>query len=66
MTFQRPPAAGTDPHLEGRVTAKTLDHYKNAAARLVSWCQLHHANPCTPDEWGDALMEYKNSKRHEL
>ena len=61
-----PPAAGIDPHLEGRVTAKTLENYKRAAALLVSWCQLHHANPWTPDEWDDTLIEYKNSRRADM
>ena len=63
---KRPPAAGADPHLEGRVTAKTLDHYKRAAARMVPRCQQHHARPWTPDEWDDRLMEFKLSARKEL
>ena len=49
----------TDVHEEGRVTADTVLKYKEAVVPFLLWCAREGADPFTPDQWDDALMDFK-------
>ena len=46
-------------HEEGRVTTTTILRYKEAVVPFVKWCAREGVEPFTPDQWDDAIMDFK-------
>ncbi|CAK0877916.1 unnamed protein product, partial [Prorocentrum cordatum] len=46
-------------HEEGRVSASTVLKYKEAVVPSVKWCVREGEEPFTPDQWDDAIMDFK-------
>ena len=51
-----------DAHQKARVLPGTLKQYQAAAWGFVCWARLVRIFPEKPEEWDDALVEYKNFK----
>ena len=49
-----------DPHQEKRVQLETIKSYQSAGADFADWLLLVGWHPTGPDDWDDALIEYKN------
>ncbi|CAK0868950.1 unnamed protein product [Prorocentrum cordatum] len=62
--FRGRPAGQDDPevidvHEEGRVSNSTILKYKEAVVPLIKWCVKEAVEPFTPDQWDDAIMDFK-------
>ena len=58
-------ARSPDRHLLARVRGKTLETYRAAGRKFVDWALRNHRRPWTPDEWDDALADYKREAEEE-
>ena len=50
-----------DHHQVQRVKPQTIETYRREARAFTTWALANNFNPVGPDQWDDALVEYKNA-----